>query len=213
MGIKTIPLDQLCPNPPTPNLLAPPFADIPAVPLEAEAQDYTSAETQAITKAQRLWRSHRQIVNARRAHLMLPEGQIIAHMIELSASCHLTISVSDEIRIRKILVSEGVAIRQRLVALEEMFHQVKKDSTAFLENIEIRQGIDESVDVVLSLKLEADSLLVEVRRRSSDTSLREIVKSGNLLELQNAMEEADQLLDESEKLMQEARESIISLTK
>ena len=213
VGIKTIPLDQLCPNPATPHFLAPPLADIPVVPSEAKAQGYTSTETDAIIEAQRLWRSHRQIVNARRVHLALPEGQTIAHMIELGASCHHTISFSDKIRIHKILVSEGVAIRQRLVLLEEMFYQVKTETATFIENIEIRQGIDESVDAVLCLKSEADSLLIRARGRISDTSLRELVESGNLPELHDAVEEADKLLERSEKLMQEARESITSLTK
>lgn len=211
-GVTTVPFDQLCLPAPTSAAANNPD-DQGTLTTSANgvhgAQDqYSTTETEAITKIQRLWRSVTLKIKKRRSYASTPACRALARFFNLGAQCADTINSGDRQAIRKLLLSHGVPLSVRLDNAKTSLKKSQEDAMTCLVNIEISQGVDESVDAILCHNRDAEALLDKAGEKMSDQCLIELVNQGMLSLLEVAFKAVEEIAAEVEQTMLETKKML-----
>ena len=209
--VETIPFNQLCPQAPAVIETSNHQCALPNS-TDGGQEHYSAAETDAVTRIQRLWRSCSSKIERRRSYVSTHEHRAIARLFNSSTHCPATTALGDQKAIRKLLVLQGVSLSLRLLASQEILSNLQTDSMAFIENVEVSLGMLESVDIALGRSREAEALLNEAERELSDERLDELVKCGLLHNVEDSMEKAEAALVKAEKYLKESREILDALS-
>ena len=209
-GTKTVSFDQLCPWTPTPAA----STDVPpSTPTEDLQVEYTPAERETITRFQRLWRSYSRKIKNRRSYMQLPEARAIAHFISLGTECPPTFSFIDGVAFRDTLISKGVAMSLRLAVAHDTLSKLEKDAMTCIENVEITQGVDESVDRILGRDRDIKALLEKAEEKITDECLVGLVKLGVPSVLEKAMKDVEDIVAEAEQEILETRDMVDAVSR
>ena len=211
-GVTTLPFDQLCPPAPTSAAANSPV-DQDALANSANgtngAQDqYSIKETEAITKIQHLWRSVSLKIKNRRSYVSTPACRALAHFFNLGAQCADTVNSGDRKAMRKLLLSRGVELSLRLDTAKELLSTSQEATMACLENVEIAQGVYQSLDEILCHNRDAEALLDKAEEKMLDQCLVGLVNPGVLSLLQEALEAVEEIVIKVEQSMLETRKMI-----
>ena len=207
-GVKTVPLDQLCP--PAPTAADAGVSANPTLPASTNSSqgDYTPAEKDAVAKIERLWLLCSPKIKRRRSYISLPECRAITHFFNLGAQCPATSTLRDRTTIRKLLVLRGVSLSLRLDAARELRSRLQRDAMACVANVDASVAVFESVDVALGRIREVETLLKKAGERLSDGCLEALAGRGVTLELEKAMEELEGSVGEAEQSLWETEKMI-----
>ena len=182
-------------------------------PTDGGQEQYSVAETDAVTRIQRLWRSCSSKIERRRSCVSTHEHRAIARLYNSSTHCPTTTTLGDRKAIRKLLVLQGVSLSLRLLASQELLSSIQVDSMTCIENVEVSVGVFESIDIALGQNREAEALLNEAEREISDERLNELVTCGLLRDLEDSMEKAEAALVKAEGYLKESREILNAMSK
>lgn len=205
-GVRTILFDQLFPRAPD-SAVADDSAYQHALPTSTDGahEQYSAAETEAMIKIQRLWRSCSLKIKKRHSYVSVPECRVTARFFNLVAQCPITVTSGNRTAIRKLLVSHGVALSLRLGTAKGLLSKLKKDSETCIENVEISQGVDESVDDIIRRNRDVEGLLDKAEEKMSDECVAGLVKLGVLQVLEKAIKDVEGILAEAEQVMLKTR--------
>ena len=211
-GVVTIPFDQLCPPAPTSaaaeNLDDETSRSGPADGADGADPQYSTEETEAIIKIQRLWRSVWIKIKARRAYVSIPVCRATARFLNLGAQCPDTVNTGDRKAVRKLLLSDGVALSLRLDTAKELLSTLQGDIMVCIENVEIGQGVDQLVDDILGKNRDVEALLEQAEESMSNARILELVMMGVLAGLEIRMKDVEKILIEAEDSMLETRKMV-----
>lgn len=208
-GVKTVPFDQLRSNVPDAGDANASAADpSPSTSTEAPQQEYTAAETEAITRIQRSWRSCYRKIKDRRSYMQRPEARAIAHFISLGAQCPATLSFIDKVAFRALLISKGVLTSLKLADARDTLSKLHKDAMTCAEEVEISTELFASVDDVLHRNRDVETLLKNVEEKTSEEYLTDLVREGVLSVLETQMKDVEKTLVQAEELMLQARKML-----
>ena len=208
--VKAIPFNQLCPQAPAVTEISNHQCALPNS-TDGGHEQYSVAETDAVTRIQRLWRSCSSKIERRRSYVSTPEDRATARLFTLSTHCPSTTTLGDRRAIRKFLVLQGVSLSLRLLASQELLSSLQNDSMAFIENVEVSVGVFESVDIALGRNREAESLLNEAEGEMSDERLNEWVERG-LHYVEDSMEKVEAVLVKAESCLKESRDILDAMS-
>lgn len=205
-SVRTIQFDQLCPRTPI-SAAADKSAseDARSTSLDSARGQYSTAETEAIVKIQRLWRSCSLKIVSRRSYVSVPVNRATARFFNLGAQCPATATKGDWNAIRKLLVSQGVALYLRLDTAKELLSKLEKDAMTCIQNVEITQGVDESVDRILCRNRDVKASLEKAEEKITDECLVGLVKLGVPSVLEKTMKDVEDIVAGSEQEMLETR--------
>ena len=181
---------------------------LPSMSLDNPQEEYTTAETEAATSIQRIWRSYYRKINIRRSYMETPEARAVAHFISLSAECPAALSFIDRVTFRDTLISKGVAMSLRLVVARDTLSKLQQDAMTCVENIELSTGLFESIDNILHRNSKVEALLGKAEEKMSEECMRGLVRMGVLTVLEKAMEDIGTFVAEAELEMLQSREMI-----
>ena len=174
-------------------------------------EQYTTTETDAIVKIQRLWRSCSPRIKRRHSYVSLPECQAITRVFNMGAHCPAGMTLRDRTTVRKLLVLQGVPLSLRLGAAREHLSKLQQDSMACVENVEVSVEVLESVDVILGRNREIEPLLKKAEEQMSEERLAGLVKLGVLEVLEKAVRDADDVIAGAELELLETRKMVDAL--
>lgn len=109
-GAKKVQFDQLCPPPLSPVAATTSKDTIPDEPASTQSESFSPAETEAVIRLQQIWRFCSARIRARREWMLLPKAQTIQRFIGMGRQCPATLSITDRVAIRHLLISKGVDI-------------------------------------------------------------------------------------------------------
>ena len=211
-GVKTIPFNQLrsqTPNPADPNGSAnhsvSTSADNPQV-------KYTKAEKDAVAKIKQVWLACSPRIKRRRSYISRPDCRAIARYFNMSAQCAETGKAGDRKAVRKLLLSHGVALSLKLDTAKEQLSTLQEATMACLENVEVSQGVDESVDAILCRNRDVEALLDQAEEKMSDQCLVEPVNQGALSLLEGQFKTAEEILTQVEQTLLETRKTLDAIS-
>lgn len=181
--------------------------------LAVAQEQYSPTEKQAVVKMQRFWRTYRLIIKARRTYNLLPKPQAFRRFDKLATYCPAKLDNEERSAIRKALVSKGVQACLSLAKADDTLRKLQEQAMDFTENLDISEGIEESVDTILSGNSVAESLVAKAAEALSDSSLTALVMEGILIKVEQAISEASLLVREAERTVLDTRKAMDSLTK
>ena len=207
-GVKTILFSQLrsqTPNPADPNGSANPSvstsADNPQV-------KYTKAEKDAVAKIKQVWLACSPRIKRRRSYISRPDCRAIARYFNMSAQCAETGKAGDRKAVRKLLLSHGVALSVRFDGAKTSLKKLQEATIACLENVEISQGVDQSLDAILGRNRDVEALLNQAEEKISDQCLVELVNQGVPPLLEEALKAVEDILAQVEHTLLETRKML-----
>ena len=213
-GVKTIPFDQLCPpksaaTTNSANQEVQPASDDDAL---VTHDQYSAAETKAAITIQSAWRSISFKIKKRRSYVSVPENRATVRFFKLGAQCATAVTSGDQKAICKLLVMRGVALSLKLDTATSLLSNLQEDVMTCIENVDLDQETDKSVDDILSGKNNVEALLDKAEQKLSDESISEAVKMGMLPELEKAMKDIEEIILEAEQAMLSTRKMIEELS-
>ena len=213
-GVKTVPFDHLFPPAPTSIVTeTPPDQNAhTATPVNAEEErthdQYSTAETEDVIKIQRRWRSVSLKIKKRRSYVPIPECRALARFFNLCPII-LTGTKDNQKAIRKLLLSQTVALSLRLDAAKALLTKLQEDTMTLIENVVIVEGVDKSVDDILCRNREVESLMGKAERNISDEVIKDVVATGDVAVLEERMDQDVRgAVVEAEQMMEETRQMI-----
>lgn len=212
-GVKTVLFEQLCPTTPILTNSYPSDGLSSSTAADALKEEYTPAETEAIIKIQRVWRSCSSKIGRRRSYISTPEYRATARLFNWSTHYPATTTLEDRRAIQKLLVLQGVSLSLRLLASQELLSSLQTNSMAFIESVEVSVGLYESIDMALCRNGEAAIFLDEAEGEMSDERLNELVKSGLLHNVEDSMEKTESVLVKAEGCLKESQEILDAMSK
>ena len=217
-GVKTVPFDHLFPPAPTSTVTQTPTGQNahttpPANAEEGTHNQYSAAETEAMIKIQQLGRSVSLKIKKRRSYIPIPECRALARFFNLCPTIP-TVPKANQKAIRKLLLSQAVALSLRLDAAKAQLAKVQEDTMTLIENVLIVEGVDKSVDDILCRNREVESLMGKAERNLSDQVIKDMVATGDLVALEKTMkEDVRGAIVEAERLMSETGEMIEAVSR
>lgn len=209
LSVKTVSFDHLCPrvaNSAAADTLA--YQSTLLTSADGGHENYSTAETEAMIKIQRLWRSCSLKIKRRRSYVSVPVCRATAHFFNLGAQCPDTVTSGSRNVIRKLLVSQGVKLSLRLAIARDTLSKLQKDATDCVENVDISTELFESVDDILQRNSQAEVLLKRFDNKMFDESLLGVVKIGMLDVVEEVMEDVEEIVTEAEQGMLETRKMV-----
>lgn len=205
-GVSTVPFDQLCPQAPTTAAIEN-LASQVALPTSTDSahEQYSTAETEAMIKVQRLWRSCSVKIKSRRSYVAVPVCQAIVRFFNLGSQIPATIISGDQKAFRKLLLSDAVALSLRLDTVKSLLSDLQKDTMTCIESVELSQGVDKDVDDMICQNKDVEVSLEKAEEKMSNEYLLGLLKLGVLHVLENAMKFVEDTLVEAEQGMLETR--------
>ena len=211
-GVKSVSFDHICPPTPT-SATTPALTDNPpSTSTDSSQQEYTTAELEAITKIQRLWRSCHRKVKDRRSYMQLPEARAVARFIALGAKCPATLSFVDRVALRGLLIAQGVAASLKLADVRGTLSKLQEDAMSCAEYVDISTQLFESVDEVLGRIRDVDALLGKAEEKMSEGYLEGLIKEGRASDLEKALNEVESVIANIEQSMLETRKMISTVS-
>ena len=212
-GVKTASFDHICPRPASPVAILASAETSPSMPTDNSQEEYTLAETEAVIKFQRLWRSCSRKIKDRRSYMQLPEARAIAHFISLGAECPVTLNFIERVAFKNELVSNGTVLVLKLAAARDVLFKLQKDAMTCVENVEISTGLFETVDDVLHRNNQVEESLRIADAKMSDESLGGVVKTGVLTALEEAMKDIEGLVTKAEEIMSKTKKMVDAVSR
>ena len=207
-GVKSVSFDHVCPRTRT-SAATPALADIPrSTSTGFSQQEYTTAETEGITKIQRLWRSCYRKIKDRRSYMQLPEARAVARFIALGAKCPATLDFVDRVALRGILISQGAATSLKLAEVRGTLSRLQEDAIACAEKVEISTQLFEYVDDILCRNRDVEALLGKAEEKMSEHYLVGLVKDGVPSMLEKTLKDIEDVILDIERDMLETRSMI-----
>lgn len=208
-GVRTVPFSQLCPPAPT-SAAADNLTSQHVLPTSVDSahEQYSTVETEAMIKIQHLWRSCSLKIKRRRSYVSVPVCRATARLFYLGAQCPASVTSGDRKAITKLLVSQGVALSLRVDIARDLRSKLEKDADTCMLNVEISQGVDESVDDILCRNRDVKDLLEKAEEKMSDECLSGLIHLGLLSLLEKVMKDVDKIVAKAEDEMLEARKMI-----
>ena len=208
-GVRIISFELLCPPAPI-STAASDSADQKALSaspggLHGAHDHYSPAETEATNTIQRIWRSVSVKIKNRRSYVSIPECRATARFFNLGAQNPDIVNAGDRKAIRKLLLSHGVALSLRLDNVKKLLSELQEDTMTCIENVDISQAVEKSVDDILCRNRDAEALLVKAEENMSDECVARVVEMGVLSVLEKALSDVEVLLTEVEQGMLETR--------
>lgn len=160
-------------------------------------EEYTPAETEAISRIQRFWRSHIPKVKQHREYMRSPKGQAIQFYIDLSSQ-H-----SFPIRSKVVLVSRGVAARLRFPELRDLIAEQHKRTMSCLTNTETPTQLNETLDDAVQSITRLNHLLKEATDHMAEERLGLLSMGEGSLE--DTMRLVERLIGDVEQEVEEVR--------
>ena len=205
-SVRTVSFNELCPPAPASTAAENPINQSCIGPSTDDVHErYTTADTDAIIKIQRLWRSCSVKIESRRSYVSLPEFRATTRLFNMGAQCAAAMKLRDRIAVQRLLLLQCVPLCLRLGAAREQLSKIQQDAMTCVENVEISTESFESVDNVLHRNGEAETLLRKAEEKMSDACIVEVVKMGVLPMLEKAMKDVQKLVVEAELGMLETR--------
>lgn len=212
-GVTTVAFDHLCPRPR--NSAAAddsPYQSTLPTSADGAQEQYSTAETEAMIKIQRLWRSCSVKINRRRSYVSVPVHRATARFFNLGAQCFATVTSGNWKAILKLCMSHGVALSLRLDSATGLLSKLQEDAMTCIENVEISPGVDRSVDYVLGLNRDVDVLLQKAKVMISDGVLAAVVQLGDVSLLEGVMMDVEALVAEAECGLLETEKIIVAVS-
>lgn len=207
LGVRTVLYDQICPPVPTSaaadNITIQTAHSISEEDADGVVDQYSAEETDAMIKLQRLWRRICVKLRNRRSYVSVPECRATAHFFNLGAHCPDTMDSGDRKAVRRLLPSLGVVLLLRLDAAKDLLDKLREDIMTCIENVEISQGVDKSVDAILCRNADVEVKLGEAREKMSDECLVGLVRQGVRSMLENNLKDVEGVVVEAEQSMLE----------
>ena len=211
-SVRTLLFDQLCPQAPSP-AATPASSEIsPSTSPDTQQDEFRPAETEAIIKIQRLWRSCSRKIKIRRSYMQLAEAHAIEHYISLSAEFPATLPFGARVAFRDALISKGVAMSLRLTVARDMLSKLQEDAMTCALKVEISVGLFESVDDVIHRNGHVEALLGKADPIMSDEFIAGVVKMGDLTVLKSAMKDVEDVVVEAERAILETRKIVDAMS-
>lgn len=162
-------------------------------------EKYTPAETEAISRIQRFWRSHIPTVKQHREYMRSSKAQAIQFYIDLSSRHSIPITS------RAVLVSRGVAAHLRFPELRDLIAEQHKRTMSCLTNTEVPTQPNETLDDAVQSITRLNHLLKEAMDHMAEERLGLSMSEGNL---QDAMRLVERLVGDVERKVEEVKEII-----
>lgn len=211
-GVRTVTFDQLYPSLPTPEVVA---TSSEQAPHSASADDtdtaddqYSPEETEAMIKIQRLWRSVSTTIKNRRSYVSDPLCRAMARFFNIGAQCPDSVHGGARKAIRKSLLSQFVGLALRLDGAKGLLSGLQEDAMRCIENVEIDQGVDKSVDEILCRNRDVEALLEEAEDKMSEEHLTGLVREGVPAALEQMFKDVEDICTEIEEIMRETRKML-----
>ena len=211
-SVRTVSFGELCPSAPASTTTDHSFNQNPIGSSTDEAHEqYTTTETDAIVKIQRLWRSCSLKITSRRSYVSVPGCRATARFFNLGAQVPTTFTSVDRKAVRKLLVSHGVALYLRLDIAKHLLSTLQKDTMTCIEKMEVTQGVDKSLDHILCRNRDDEVLIDKAENILSDECVLGAVKTGGLPTLEKMMKDTEDFVAEAEESVLVTRKLVDAL--
>ena len=211
-GVRIVAFDQLYPSVPTPAAAGTSSEQTPhSAPADgADAADdqYSTEETEAMIKIQRLWRSVSAKIKTRRSYVSIPLCRATARFFNLGAQCPDSVHGGARKAIRKVLLSLGVGLALRLDGAKGLLSELQEDAMRCIVNVEIDQGVDKAVDEILCRNRDVEILVGKAEENMGDEYLTGLVKEGDPSVLEKELKNVERVITDIERNMRETRKMI-----